>query len=229
VFWKSTEKDEAAGVHTPNESGGEKNSNVSDMEEASSVESEVTGLVQDNVEIAKVDSEVTSLVQDNVEIAKVDSEGTSLVQDNVEIAKVDSEGTSLVQGKVENAKVSSANHPAMATYIGKYPDLFGPEFFGKVDAHRNQGTTKNVEDDSAGTGINIGIVNSDLGGNGSVSESVEELHAINSTAKQLLSGGTSHFDVTPSGIAGGPITKSKRKNRKRRNRRRKNRKKGGNV
>jgi hypothetical protein len=106
------------------------------MEQASSVDLDVTSLVQENVEIAKVDSEVTSLVQDNVEIAKVDSEVTSLVQDNV-----------------ENAKVSSANHPAMATYIGKYPDLFGPEFFGEVDAHRNQGTTKNAEDDSAGTGV----------------------------------------------------------------------------
>jgi hypothetical protein len=81
----------------------------------------------------------------------------------------------------------------------------------------------------AGTGIILGIVNSDLVENGSVSESVEELHDIHITTKLLLDVGTSHSNVTPSGIAGDPITKSKRKNRKRRNRRRRKRKRGGNV
>jgi hypothetical protein len=54
-------------------------------------------------------------------------------------------------------------------------------------------------------------VNSDLVENGSVSESVEELHDIHSTTRLLLNVGTSHSDVIPSGIAGGPITKSRRK------------------
>jgi hypothetical protein len=100
-------------------------------------------------------------------------------------SSVDSELTSLVQGNVEIAKISSANHPSMAAYIKKYPNVFVPEFFGEVDAQRKQGTTKNAEDDSAGT------LNSDMVENESVSESVEELHAIHKTAKSLLGGGTS--------------------------------------
>jgi hypothetical protein len=56
MFWKSTEKDEAARVHPPNESGGEKDSNVGGMEQACSVDLEVTSLVQDKVENAQASS-----------------------------------------------------------------------------------------------------------------------------------------------------------------------------
>jgi hypothetical protein len=204
-FWKRTEKIEAAGLPTHPGSGGEIDSNVGEIhsnigasEQASSVDSKVTSLVQDNVEIAKVSSatpkesggEIDSNLGASEQASSVDLVLTLLVQDNVEIAKI-----------------SSATHPSMATYIKKYPNVFVPEFFGEFDAQRKQGTTKNAEDDSAGLGIIGGMLNSDKVENESVSESVEELHAIHSTAKSLLGGGTS---------SSGALSKSQRKNRRRR-------------
>jgi hypothetical protein len=109
---------------------------------------------------------------------------------------VDSKVAILVQDNVENDTITLVKHPAsepsdLARYIAKYPTLFVPEFLGTVDKQRNWGTTKNAEDDSAGTSIIGRMLNSDMVENKSVNESVEELHAINSTAKQLLGGGTS--------------------------------------
>jgi hypothetical protein len=158
-----------------------------------------------------VDSELTSLIQGNVEIAKnswaTPKESGGEIDSNVgaseQASSVDLELTSLVQGNVEIAKNSSANHLSMAAYIKKYPNLFVPEFFGEVDAQCKQGTTKNSEDDSAGT------LDSNMVENESVSESVEELNAIHKTAKSLLGGGTS---------CSGALSKSQKRNRKRRQR-----------
>jgi hypothetical protein len=172
-------------------------SNVGASEPASSVDSKVTSLVQGNVEIAKISSATPK---------ESGGEIDSNVGASEQASSVDSELTSLVQGNVEIAKDSSANHPSMAAYIKKYPNIFVPEFFEVIDAQRKQGTTKNSEDDRAGT------LNSDMVENESVSESVEELHAIHKTAKPLLGGGTS---------CSGALSKSQKRNRKRRQRKKK--------
>jgi hypothetical protein len=111
----------------------------------------------------------------------MDSNGGALEQ----ASSVDSKVTIHVEDNDENATIASVKHPAseqlaLACYIVKYPALFVPQFLGMVEKQRNQGTTENAEDGSVGTGIIGRMVNSNMLENASISESVEELHAINS-------------------------------------------------